>query len=111
TGCDHVEIDGLGDPVRMGQRARLAIVRLIDRVDRQRDAMSEERLTAVAVERHKPVPKFDRFLGQGSEPSPMPGVESDSERAVREARCLSAETGALQIELQTGVLRIAVEHL
>jgi len=41
----------------------------------------------------------------------MPGVESESERAVREPRRLSAETGALQIELKTGVLRIAVEHL
>src|SRR5438309_1546159 len=51
----HLE-EQLGvDPVGMDQRAGLAIVGLIDRVDRQRDAMSEQRLTAVAVERHKPV--------------------------------------------------------
>ncbi len=57
--------------------------------------MSEERLTAVTVEGYKPVPKFGRFLGQRGEPGLMPGVESDSELAVREARRLSAETGAL----------------
>src|SRR3546814_19556798 len=53
---------------------------------------------------------FRSLLGQGSEPSLRPGVESDGKRAIGKTRRLSAESHALYVELQTGVLRIAVEH-
>jgi len=38
---DHVQIGGRGQPVRVGERARLAVIGLIDRIDRQRDTVGE----------------------------------------------------------------------
>ena len=108
---DHVEIHDLGDPVSMGQCAGLAVVGLENRIERERDAVGEQRLPAVAIERCQCIPEFGRILWQSGDPGLMSGIEGIRQRAILQPRRLCAEPGALDVDLQAGVLSVAVEHL
>ena len=73
--------------------------------------MGEQRLAAVAVDREKRFPKLGGLLWQGFGPRPVPSVEFNCQRAVGKARSLRAEPGALEVEFQASILRVAVEYL
>ena len=54
---DHVETNGLGDPIGMSERARAPVPGLNNNVKTERYAMREQRLVAVAIEGDESVPQ------------------------------------------------------
>ena len=111
AGGDHVEVESLGQAIRMGECARPAIIRLEHRVDRQRDAMREERLPAVTVKCRQCVPQFRWLLRQSGDPRLVAAIEAGGERGVVQTRRLRTEADAFHIEFKAGIHCITIEHL
>lgn len=73
--------------------------------------MGEERLAAVFVPGSQGVPQLARLLGQVGGPGLVAGVDGPGRGGVGEARRLSVEGGALDLEFQAGVAAKAIEEL
>ena len=74
------------------------------------DAVREQASLRVAVERRERVPQVRCLLRQRLAHAGMARIDGRGERAVGKAGRLRGEADALQVELQAGVLRVAVEH-
>lgn len=87
----------------MSKRTRPAIVRFEHRIDGERNAMGEQRLTAVRFKCRQSVPQLRRLIGQSRHPSLMAMMEARGKCGVIKTGPLRTEADAFQIDLQTGV--------
>src|ERR1700730_5956077 len=82
TDLDHVETDGAGEPVGLGDtvldtvrrdtRTAVAVALLVEGIHPERDAMREQRGATGVVEGGEPVPKCVVILGQLGLPRVVP---------------------------------------
>src|SRR3546814_6215680 len=93
----------------MGDGAGVAVPRLMDRVDRKRGAVREQRCAAVAVEGDERVPEVTGVLRQLSGPLRVPALDRLGRRTVVEPWCLRAEARALRRDLQARLGDVAIE--
>ena len=75
AGRGHVEVDGPGELVAMGERARTTVPRLLHDIDGERGAVREERRLAVAVECRQRIPKIRGRFGQLLGPLIVPRID------------------------------------
>ncbi len=107
---DHVETNGLGDPIGMSERARAPVPGLNNGVKTERYAMREQRLAAVAIEGDESVPQILGLAGQLPGPCTMPFVDGLGECSIIQPRRLLSESDALCVDLQAGIGAIAIEE-
>jgi hypothetical protein len=107
----NIELHGLGDAVGVGQRTRPPIPGFVDRVDAERDAVGEQRIAAVRIERAECVPKLGGLARQVLGPAPMPFVDGFGNCAVVQTGRLATEDNALHVEVEARFRRVAVEQL
>ena len=95
----------------MSDRLRPPVIGLGDRVHGKRDAMREQALAAVVIERHERVPQHTRLFRKLPRPGGVPGVDRLRRDGIGKAGGLAAEHRALRLDLETGVEGVAIEQL
>ncbi len=94
----------------MRDRLGPAVVGLVDRVERQPDAVREQRLAAVGVEAGEERPELPRLRRHLRLPARVARLDGARRDGVGEARRLGGEQRAFRLNLQAGVEAVAVEQ-
>ena len=105
----HVELEGLGELVRMPGFGGAARIGVGDGVHAKPGAMGEESFALFVIKIEERLPKLPGAFGERFSPSPVPGLDGLGRGELAKARERRAKA-AVRFDLQAAVAGIAVKQ-